>query len=291
MMRRQHERIDSPKRPASRIAVLAALLLSLAAPGWAQADEESTGAELRSTLDEESVLDRIRMSYFGIFYGPGFANSSRYQPRPDGRPDPDRPVVLKNYLSLGYGITDSINFGGAFYWLWQPIPGEQLVVKDPYVKLSHNSIISTDRFNLYGDIRMHFGMSNLSRENDLLTGLQHFQIATYTVGDWTAGFYGSVRVNFFGRQGYGDDLQLYGAPNLSYQITPTLGVQALYEMASSHFYGDRPGYITSDGTDLELGMNWDATPNLLVNPYVRMYPENVSWESTSAGMFLSWRLM
>lgn len=255
----------------------------------------STGTEnVYTDAEGASILNKINANYFGILYGPSIKAPSSYQPRTDGTADTDKPVIVKNFLNLGYNITNEVAVTGSAFWLWQPVMKQQMQLQDPFVRVSHNSIWSTDQFNLYGDLRFHFPVTTVSRENQLHFGVQSVQVLTYAVpgSRVTLGTYGSVRVNSFGGQGYGRDLELYIAPNVAYQVSPTVALTVLYELQNGHYFGDPALPIVHDGSDLEPGVSWDISPNLMVNPYLHIpIGKQTSLSSTSFGMMLNFILL
>jgi hypothetical protein len=258
-------------------------------------EHASTGAEnIYTDAEGANILKKINANYFGILYGPSVRDPSSYQPRAEGGADTNKPVIVKNFLNLGYNITNEVAVTGSAYWLWQPVMKQQMQLQDPFVRVSHNSIWSTEQFNLYGDLRFHFPVTTVSRENQLHFGVQSVQVLTYAVpgSRLTLGTYGSVRVNSFGGQGYGKDLELYIAPNVAYQVAPTVALTVLYEMQSSHYYGDSSFPLVNDGSDLEPGISWDISPSLMLNPYLHVpVGKQTSLNSTSFGMMLNWILL
>jgi hypothetical protein len=264
----------------------------------AESDIDATvsgGVSTETYEAEPGMLEKFRMNYFGIFYGPSVQRPSSYQPDTTGRPDVDKPVIFKNFLNLGYQISDTVAVTGTAFWIWQPVLEKQMTMEDPFVRVSHNSIWGTDRFNLYGDFRVHFPVTRVSRENDMKFGLQSVQVLTYSVGDsgnLTLGTFGSVRVNSFGGYGFGRDMELYIAPNINYQVSKKVALTLLYEIQTSHAFGARPFAFTNDGMDIEPGVSWDVTQNVMVNPYLH-FPvgANASLRSTSIGMMLNWALI
>ncbi|MGZ6311547.1 MAG: hypothetical protein ACXWOH_13010, partial [Bdellovibrionota bacterium] len=239
------------------------------------------------------LAGKIGVSYFGIFYGPGLQNGAGFQPAANGTPDQERPLILKNFLGVGYNFTDTIGVMPTAYWTFQPVMGMQFALKDPFIRLYDSSLLSAGNFNLYTDFRTHFGVSSESRTNDMYAGLQTFQIATYEfpTAKLTAGLYLSERVNFFGKQGLGNDFEMYVGPNVSYQVLKPLAVSLLAEFQFNHAYGDKPGQVWTDPIDLEPGLIWDVTENLMINPYFNLYPASLTAKSTSVGMMLSWKIM
>jgi hypothetical protein len=256
----------------------------------------STGqviAEAQSNPGEESKAGTIGVNYYGIFYGPGVTSPSSFQPDPNGNPDPNRPLLYKNFLGVGYRLTNEIAITPTAYWQWIPVRGGQYAIQDPYVKLSHTALITSGGFNLYGDLRYHVPISDYSRSVDSKGGLQTVEVATYTPegSRWTLGMFGSVRANFYGKQGLyaGNDFEVYAGPNVNYQMTPTLAAVVLYEYNLNHAYGDPNGALKDDGYDIQPGLNWDVSSTVLFNPYVNIYPTSASLKSSSLGFLISWQ--
>jgi hypothetical protein len=249
-------------------------------------------AEAASDSGEQKA-GTVGVNYFGIFYGPGVSNASSFQPDSNGNPDPNRPLLYKNFLGVGYRVTNEIAITPTAYWQWIPVRGGSYAIQDPYVKISHNALISKGGFNLYGDVRYHVPISDYSRSVDSKGGLQTVEVATYTpeASRWTFGMFGSARANFYGKQGAaaGNDVELYAGPNVSYQMTPTLAGVVLYEYNLNHAYGDPNGALKDDGYDVQPGLNWDITPTVLFNPYVNIYPTSANLKSTSLGFLISWQ--
>lgn len=261
--------------------------------------EESSGGPLLSPVMSGFAFEKetspLFLQYYGILFGPALKNTSAYQPTPTGGTDPNFPVQIKNFLGFGYNLTDEITITPTAYWIWRPVLGQKLTLMDPFIRLSHSRLINTDHFNLYGDFRVHFGVSSTSRQNDYLTGFQTFQALSYIPGDDGSvilSLYGSARYNVFGKQGRGSDVELYLAPHLTVEIVPSLAFTLLYEMQAIHLFGARVGTLDNDGTDLQLGLACEITPELNINPYINLYPGGMmNLESSSFGMTLSWKMI
>ncbi len=249
-------------------------------------DEEPAG--------DDEPLRRYSLSYFNIFYGPALRNTTSYQATPYGEIDPDRPVLFKNFLTLGYSVTDRITVSGTGHWLYQPVQGHELSLRDPFARVAHSSLLSYRDLNLYGDLRLHFPVTMVSRETDLRTTFQTFQALSWEPegSRWSAAAFFSGRWSLYGDQGFGNDGELYLAPFVAYQFRHDLAFTMLYEMTAAHELGDDPWNFVSDGTDLEPGVSWDVTPTLNLNPYLTFFPGGrISLETISIGMMLSWKLI
>jgi hypothetical protein len=262
------------------------------ATAWAieKADQlRSVGAEESVTNEEQT--NPFVMNYTNIFYGPSVQSPSSYQPQSDGTPDTTRPIFMKNFLSAAYNLSDPVAITATAYWWYRPVLGQQLSMQDPFARISHASIINTSwGLNLYSDLRVHAGVTPDSRAANMLTGFQNFSYLTYQPGNGRLimALRASARYNVYGSGGYGTDEEYYLAPELNYRVHSKLALTMLYEMGSSHQHGDAPGYITNDGTDLEPGVEWDPTPDIVVNPYLTLLTGgSIGWASTSVGMFFT----
>lgn len=271
-----------------------------------QAAIESPDAEMSTAVEsgEEptSLLSRFAMSYYGIFYGPAIEGTSKYQPTQQGINNTDAPILLKNYLFLGYSIDDNLAFGvtGLFDYVPVKVNEQGISWRDPYLRLVNVHLLQSGNFNLLGDLRYHIPVSKgtkpgqvLSRDQDLLGGVETFQVATYQFDNspFSIGTYASARVNLYGSQGFGNDMEFYLGPNVTYQVTPSLAFVLLYEANAAHVYKDKSFSFVNEGTDLEPGISWNITPRLNVNPYLNLYPSNLTLRSTSMGMTLSFQLL
>jgi hypothetical protein len=260
-----------------------------------QPGDSSTRAdldEIEAEIEDGGFTSRLTASYANLFYGPSIVSpTSRYQPSPNGTVDRTRPVSLRNFIGLGYNFTDQITLTAVGSFYNEPIQGKGFQIKDPYLKLSHNSLISAGAFNVYADLRAHFPVTTESRQVDLLAGFQGVQFISYEFDRWSAAIWTSERANYFGRYGQGNDLELYLGPNVAYQITPSLAVTLLYEMGSSHSFGNDPFVFASDGTDLQPGVSWDITPNINFSPYLNIYTgDRIAFNNTSVGATMFWKL-
>ena len=255
---------------------------------------ESVYSEELGENENSGIANKFSLNYFGIFYGPSVRGPAVYQPDTRGVPDKDRPLLFKNFLGLGYNVSDAVAVSGTFQWTWQPVMRHEAQVQDPFLKVSHNSIFQVDSLNLYGDLRVHLPVSHISRDNELLFGVQSVQALSYSLpeANLLLGLVGSVRANRFGSRGFGNDLELYVAPNLNFQIRDTLALTLLYEIYASHGYGARAFSFAGDGTDLEPGLAWDLTPQLTFNPYLHIpLSGSVNLNSMTFGMMMNWALI
>jgi hypothetical protein len=265
----------------------------IAGPGGSAAAGAHDVAAQSSVADRE-IPGSWDVEYFAIFYGPSLQSPSAYQPTAYGGKDFSHPVVLRNFLGVGYNITDQIAVTPTATWLWNPIGSQSLVLQDPFIRLSDSSLFSTKQMNLYSDVRVFLPLTRLSQDQKMRLGFQTFHAFAYDVPrtPLTLGAYGSARVNFYGDQAFGNDLELYLAPNVNYQFAPDASAIVTYEMNAAHVLGTKAWSLINTGTDLQPGVAWLVTPRLMVNPYFSLNTGGtVSAKSTSIGFSMSYRMI
>jgi hypothetical protein len=234
------------------------------------------------------------LGFYSILYGPSVEHPTSYQPKPTGGDNKDLPVDLRNFLTLAYALDQYLAVSATGYWLYKPVLGQSMTMRDPYARVSYEDIMHFSQATWYGDLRVHFPVTDLSRDQDMLAGVQTYHTLTYPIpgSRFTTALDASARVNVFGSQGRGDDLELYAGPSLSYLLHPNFSLTLLYEMGASHQFGAKAFDLYNDGTVLEPGFSWDILPSLTINPYLNLYTGNkVTLSSTSIGATLSWILL
>ena len=242
----------------------------------------------------ESLLDHLNLQYFGILFGPSVQSPSSFQPDPERTlKDLSRPLLLRNLVGLSYDLSDEVSVTPTVGWLWQPVLKHETTAEDPFLKVAHRSLMTYKNLNLYADARVHFPVSPYSRENQQLLGLQTVQVLTYEIENsrWMLGLYGAGRYNVIRSEGgRGNDVELYLAPNVSYQWMPRLALTLLYEVRYNHIFGQKAFFLQNDEMDLEPGVSWDVTPGLMINPYLHIPTKGLGLAATSVGMMINWTL-
>jgi hypothetical protein len=250
-----------------------------------------TSEAVESNADDNTNISPIWANYYGIYYGSSLSDPSSYQATADGARDPNRPVLIKHFVTAGYDFSPEVSIAATGYWVYIPMGGQQMITQDPSARISFNRIVHTDNFNWYGDLRAVFPVTSASRDADLLAAGETFHFVSYSFPDsrWMAGLYAKVRYNYFGKFGSGNDFDVYFAPMANYQISPKLTLTMLYEMGANHYFGQDAYELNNDGTDFQPGIAWSITPSVTFNPYLNLYTgDQVSWKTTSIGATLSW---
>lgn len=79
----------------------------------ARADDNDLNAEKNpyvGDLGDATEIDgtAFNINYFGIVNGPAISGPTGFQPDLSGNPDKNRPILLRNFLGLGYNLTPDI---------------------------------------------------------------------------------------------------------------------------------------------------------------------------------------
>ncbi len=245
---------------------------------------------------ETSELKPWRASFLSIFHGPPVGNlQDTWQPTPQGERSV-MPVLFRNYASVNWTPDQNLELGVTQYFVAVPVLGTQFAYRDPYLRLGVRDLLSQAvRTSWAADLRLHVPVSNVSRSRDLVAGLQTYHNVSTPLGSTrrlSAGVVASGRVNFYGSQGLGSDLELYVGPTVGWQASPKLGFSLTYDWGASHWLGEPLGELISDGTDIQPAMSWDVTPELNLSPFLNFYTgRNTSFKGSSVGFTLSLQLI
>ncbi len=268
---------------------------------------ETTPATSTTTAQNVAprLVDKISMSYLGVFYGPAINHLSSYQPLSEGGDDLDSPQMLESLLNTGYKLNDKVTAGvGVAFW-YRPIMGDEFrtshqtegafVMKDPFLKVSHSKVLSRGNLNIAGDLRAYVPATEPSRKANLITGLRSTQATNYQIPDsrWSFGADSMIRANIFGSNASATakDLVLYFGPHVDFQINPKLSTTLLYEVNGFHKKGESLLSINNGGTDIASGLNWDVSPRVSISPFLNMYPTSLRLSSTSLNVVLTAKLL
>jgi hypothetical protein len=95
-----------------------------------------------------------------------------------------------------------------------------------------------------------------------------------------------------GSKAAGADIEMYAIPNVDYQISDTLVANVGFEMDARHSVGQPLNVLDSAGTYLDVGVSWDITPNLNINPFIDMKPtRRFALDTTTFNAVLSLKLL
>jgi hypothetical protein len=236
-------------------------------------------------FDPAEVLSQISLNYFAMVSSPSFPGQAARV---------GESFVLRNFLGAGYRLGPSVVLSGNANWSVRGMQQLPTQVHDPFVRLSDASFLSGENWNLYLDGRIHIPVSTASMNSGLNLGIQSVQSLTYSIPEsrLALGLSSSIRYNFLSSKGVGNQIDVYLAPSLFYQLGPSIGFNCLAEAMMSHLRQPGTSNWIYPSLDVEPGLAWDLLPNLNLNPYVHIPIDSTKpFLPSYAGVLLSWTLL
>lgn len=290
-----------------RIA-FSALALSLGTQAFAQTSATSSSASAAAPASGTSTaaapaapeqtrfIDRLGVSYTGIYEGTSIlAPLETHQPSATDKVG-GAPIDIRNLLGVSYRHSPSLTVSAtAFVMLLADLEkgGVTSQVRDPYVTVTMPNVINTSVFSYTTGVRYFAPVSTPSVDAGSLGTLRSSHVLSLQVPNsrFSLSWSNFAQVRLLNTSATGaSELLVYTAPNLMYQVSPSVSVNVLYEALASMDRNTR-GFI-SGGTDLEPGVSWDITPRINLNPYLDIKTSgDMRLETTSINAALSVRLL
>lgn len=273
-------------------------VLSLVASSAIAADNTSSASASRVA---PSLLDKFTVNYTNVFYGPSIAAPLENEQPGVKTARGGGALDSKNYLSVGYKITDTVRIAPVLYFRMHPTAPHEFRLRDPYLRLSNSKFFTSKNVNLSADIRYGAPLSDDSRLNTKQIGyLLSKQVLDITIPKSRVSFTVvtsamlQLQPRTVGKVTGTPNLltELYVGPMVNYQILPNLQATLLYEAIA---HSDRVGGFfeqRSAGTDLEPGLSWDITPKLNFSPFLDIKTGGrIAADTTSIGAVVSWTML
>lgn len=217
-------------------------------------------------------------------------------------------VFIRNVPQLGYYINPNLLIGAVARVDIFPTHQVDYGWEDSFVRIQAPKLIDRGAFNMVGDLRAYFPTSNWQQNNGENVSIQtrvvpswvipnsRFTLAMVLYHQWTSHSSKVDQVDAYAKNAW--DSEIYAGPNISYQMTPTLALTALYEVDAVQLANTPFGTYISDTrsgngyTDFEPGLSWDVTPNINISPFLNMYPgSDFSLDTTSINVWFSFKLI
>jgi hypothetical protein len=271
--------------------------------------------DAQSNLDVQasngnSALSKWSLRFDSIYFGasvsdPGGLNSPSDTLQDGGQADR---VFIRNMPSIGYYINPDLLVGAVTRVDLFPTHQVDYGFEDSYVRLQAPKLVSYGAFNMVGDFRVYLPTAAYQQTNGEVFGIQTRIVPSYVVPNsrftlamvlyhqWTSHSDKVDNVDAYAKNAW--DSEIYAGPNISYQMTPTLALTALYEFDAVQLANTPFGTYISNTTslngytDFEPGVSWDVTPNVNISPFLNMYPgSNLSLDTTSINVWFSFKLI
>jgi hypothetical protein len=288
-------------------AILGSTLLLATASSWlassaALADNTSVSTAINS---QHSITDHLVLSYFGQYAGPSLGKPSEYTNDINGnfgQVDGKVAQFIDSTFTGGFKATDTFNITFNYRFVFRPVflmdyeaaPGISgggrfaYRNKDPWVSIIAPKLYHANGVNVWGDIRLYVPVMS---SDDRLSAVRATQITTYDVPKTrlTLGLFTFEMANMLRDVGAAGDFENFDldlSPFASYQLTPTLALTYWTDLAQLTYAtvgsANLPQGWANAAIDMQLGLGWDITSKVNLNPVVTVYPGAMSLENTTS---------
>jgi hypothetical protein len=266
--------------------------------GQAQADDSAgtspdavAGAQSETTAPAIFGVptDRLYIGWGSTFHGPELNHlDSPVQIDHNGNfSNKNSPLWFDNDVIAGYKVTNDLVIGAAvpFYLAGE---GQAFILNDWGVRLKALKLYSNGGFLINGSVYLQAPTSTYSNSMGMWMGLKFTPNLIYSIPSsrFTVGVFTEEKEYFHQRD---KSFKIWTAPFVDYQLVPKLSAQVLYEWEVHHNPPTNQGFFQFDGyqSDLQPGVVWNISPNVMVNPYVQIYTSKVSLEHEALGVYIA----
>lgn len=268
--------------------------------GIEQADS-STG--ISETKMEPGFFDTIGktfgVNYYGQVYGPALTNKGTktlYSTDDDGAA---QPMYLYNEVRLDYktGKRFNVRINNRFeiYPLTdssRPQDSTGFVMKNMRAGIVGLIVDpQSNGFSMASSLVAELPLSSASQAISLLAAPRLSLNPNIDIVNsrWSLGTYLTAAAPIYLTNNTTDrNLYFYFGPYANYRLTDTLQATFQLNMETEHKYSNLWNPST---TDVQLGVNWDVSKKFSFNPYLHMFPENLSANTTFIGANISATLL
>lgn len=260
--------------------------------GTSAVSEASVPEEV--SKDFRSFKERLSLSYFGAYYGPGLGQQNDYTPAADGTNGDVQ--NLDGVITTGYKVSRRIFTGVGIPLIYTPLREEKgVTMPNLFLKVADSEFLKRGQFKMSIASRFYLPTNSDSRESGFVTGVRVEQNLTYDFkkAPLTLGLYTYERQYFYNSNATkGTPLALYAAPYLSYQFASRVAATLWIDLIQlKQAKGKSITEMENASVDVQPGVNWDVNDKLSVNPYINLYPGNLTADSSSLGLIVSAKVL
>lgn len=246
-----------------------------------------------STSTFKSLKERIALSYYGVYSGPSLGYQNDFNPTYDGTEGDVQ--NLDGAISAGYRITKKIQAGVALPIFYVPYRDNDATLNNIYLRLSNSEMLKSGQFKMGLSSRFYLPTNRESRETGFVTGLRVEQNMTYDLkkSPLTLGLYTYERMDFYNSIAKsGSIFRIYAAPYLNYQFAEKIAATLWVDLIQlKQAQGKSISAWENPPVAVQPGINWDVNDNVSLNPYINVYPGNLTADSSSLGLIISAKVL
>ena len=251
------------------------ILLSFSLAASAKDTEVSTSI-LKEPYNAKSFSDHVVANFLTTFRGEPINNlNSVYTVDHTGATSATAAVNLDSELNAAYMFSPTFGVGPVLPFQLAPVLGKGFIMGDVGIKALDNQTISYRGFVLNTNLILQAPTSSIAQAHNMAFAVKttpsvryDFQGSRFSVGSLSeAKSYVGVTSD--------RNFKLYAAPYVSYQVSPTVALNVLYEYEIHHNVGDTGMLNFSTWqSDVEPGFIWNITPKVRLNPYLQIFTTN-----------------
>lgn len=261
------------------------------------ANEGGEPASLTSIMEKEEaetpLSKRLILSYWGFLSGPSLGKvDGAYTP--DSKGVAGDPINIDGVITAGYKPSKNLSLSLGAPFVYRPSAEAGTTEKDAYLKASRSNVISSGGLAMSLAARLQMPTTVGSREAGKNGSVRLEQNLTYDIPGsrfQVAAFTYLLGSSYHKESPESTAYAIYAAPYVTYQIKDKLSATAWCDLIQLSSTRNDSAHMKNAPVALQTGLSWDATENVNLNPFVNVYPENMSPDSSSVGMILSLRAL
>ncbi|MBS1962310.1 MAG: hypothetical protein JST04_08850 [Bdellovibrionales bacterium] len=280
--------------PSALIQPESGVIVASAQPIDGSLTSKSTAQISSSSEWGRDLKDRLALNYWGAYYGPSVGGPNDYTPSYDGSSGDVQ--YLDGVITAGYRPSKKTLVGVGVPQIYTPFrENKGITTSNLFIRLSDSEIISRGRFKVGMGSRFYLPTNSDARDAGFVTGIRFEQNTTYDFRKipLTLGLFTYERPYFYSSKATsGNPLTLYGAPYATYQLSQRLAATLWIDLIQlKQSKGQSMADMPNAPVDVQPGINWDVNDNLSVNPYLNLYPGNLTANASSVGMIVSAKVL
>jgi hypothetical protein len=198
-----------------------------------------TAKTTTATAQQYKLIEHISAGFLSAYYGAAISHPfNSYMPNTDGTLGD--PQTTEDFIDLYYKLSDTRKIGVRAHFFATPVDSQGITMLDPLIQYVDSSIYKRGNFVLSGFARAYLPFTSESTKNDRIIQFRFLLNPAYDIPKtkWSVGVVTYAQPALFSSTKSGQiTFTGYVGPNVSYQLTKTVAVSAVYEMAMTHKRG------------------------------------------------------
>jgi hypothetical protein len=237
---------------------------------------------MESTKEGE-ILEHLYANYFATYHGASLSemDSTRTVDR-FGAPSKQL-MFLDSEFTAALKINPDMGVGPVVPFLLVPVQGTQnFIMGDVGMKIYNSHAISAKGFNLSANLILQAPSSDASQARHMRYGVKTTPALRYSVpnSDFMVGAW--TEVKYYAGVTQFQTFKLFAEPYVAYKLNKTLSLNLAYEMDWRRNVKKAPLDFAAYQKDLQPGIVWMPSHNILVNPYLQLFTDKAISAKTSA---------